>query len=146
MTLPNLVVPPWVQAAWKLIPWAISVGLAIGLLLTIAQLRLERAECQRDRAQAEAAAAAIEAANAARKSAAADAFAQRTVALQPIILGSNQKADSYAQTPAGRAPCLAIDRVQSILADRAALFAFTPASRAERVPAGAIVADAAEQR
>jgi hypothetical protein len=130
----------------KRLPWTMSLGLAVGVMFMSAQLRLERAECRGDRAQAEATAARTEAANEARKSVAADAFVQRTVALQPIILGSNQKADFHAQTPAGRAPCLAGDRLQSIRADRTALFAFTPASRAGRVPAGAIASDDAVER
>lgn len=99
-----------------------------------------------DVARATAAAADARADAETRVRSAADTYARRTTALQPIILESNKKADDYAQTPAGRAPCLALDRVQSILADRTALFADTPGGGAGPVPAGGDPAGATQQR
>lgn len=58
-------------------------------------------------------------------------FAANNARIDPIIVRSTDKVIQYAQTDAGRANCLAPDRVQDILLDRAALFApADPASAA----------------
>jgi hypothetical protein len=144
--LKRLVTPPWVRTIWALLPWAGCLGLAVGLLLTHAQLNLERAECARDKALAGEQAAKTEAANANRKSAAVETHERTTLQMQPIILSSKEAANAYAQTPAGRAPCLDPERVRAILDTRAALFAFTPASRAGPMHAGPALPYAAVER
>lgn len=55
-------------------------------------------------------------------------FADRQTQQDPIIVRSTEKVIQYAQTDAGRVNCLAPDRVQGILLDRAALF--TPSAPA----------------
>jgi hypothetical protein len=133
MTLPAI--PSWAGLAWKLLPWGGCLGLGITLALTIAGHRVERANWDRDKAKSEASAAKSEAANANRVIAATNTHTETTTRMQPIILNSKADVDAYAKTDAGRAPCLGADRVQSILARREQLFTFTPARRAEPVPA-----------
>jgi hypothetical protein len=40
----------------------------------------------------------------------------------PLILAANDRVSTYAQSDAGRSPCLSADRVRGIESDRAALF------------------------
>lgn len=56
---------------------------------------------------------------------AAEDYANRTAAMQPIIVRSTNTVERYAETPAGRALCLTPDRVLGIERDAAALFAAT---------------------
>lgn len=58
-----------------------------------------------------------------RYTSAQQTFADNQQRQDPIILRSTEKVIQYAQTDAGRVNCLAPDRVQGILLDRAALFA-----------------------
>jgi hypothetical protein len=50
-----------------------------------------------------------------------DAYANRLQAQEPMIIRAIDKVTTYAQTPAGRATCLAADRVSDILEARRAL-------------------------
>lgn len=68
------------------------------------------------------------------------AFADRIMAMRPVIVRSTDTVTKYAQTPAGAALCLSADRVLGIDADAAALGLYSPgaAEGADRpVPAHA---------
>ncbi|MBY8826132.1 hypothetical protein [Sphingomonas colocasiae] len=67
-----------------------------------------------------------------RETASAVRYAERLAAIDPIILRSTERVIQYAQTPAGRAACLAADRVRGIEADAAALFPAYPAGADRR--------------
>lgn len=109
---------------WKWIGLALAI---IGLIIGIDHRGYERGFHKRDAgiAAMQAAAAQQEAAMALKAQQAADTYAARTAALQPIIVHSVDKVQTYAQTPAGRVECLSAERVSSILQDRAQLAAAT---------------------
>jgi hypothetical protein len=70
---------------------------------------------------------------------AATNYAAGLAAREPIILRSTNTAREYAQSDAGRAGCLGVDRVRGIQTDRADLFAdpaATAGSGADALPAG----------
>ena len=63
-----------------------------------------------------------------RLASAAQGYAADLAKRQPIILRSRDTVTRYEQTDAGRALCLAADRVRGAAADRDALFAEPPRS------------------
>lgn len=102
------------KIAIKLAPWVAVAVLAAALLLT--RSTLERVKLEHKAAAAEQGRAAAEryAANAGRLAAAADSYATRQAALQPLIVRSTDTVRSYAETPAGRVLCRDPDRVRGI--------------------------------
>lgn len=111
---------------WPAIPVAI---LGVALLMTRATLadRTATLKAERDAWSAEIDRAkkqrAIDEARWAQASAsAAQTYADRLAAREPIILRSTDTVREYAQTNAGRARCLGADRVRGIDALDAALF------------------------
>jgi hypothetical protein len=117
---------------WKLVAGGLALAaLAIALLLAKADARhwKKRADaCQLRTEIAAREAAEATAANATRATRAADDFAARTAALQPLIVRSTNEVIRYAETPAGRGACLPADRVRGVDALDAALRAAAPAS------------------
>jgi hypothetical protein len=120
-------------AAWQMVrrfwPALPIVGLAIALFLTretlasrTATLGAERAswKAERDRADAEKTAAELRFAQ--QQGASVSTFASTLASREPVILHSTDTVREYAQTPAGRAACLAADRVLGIDQLDAALF------------------------
>lgn len=77
-------------------------------------LTQERAAATAAVASAEAQACAAELAHAERLIAAGDALASRLAATEPIIVRSTDIVRTYAETPAGRVPCLGAERVRGI--------------------------------
>lgn len=63
-------------------------------------------------------------------------YAERLASVQPIIIRSRDTVKEYAQTEAGRAPCLDAARVDGVRRDRESLFADprTTESRTGAVP------------
>lgn len=115
---------------WPAIPVAI---LGVALLMTRATLadRTATLKAERDAWSAEIDRAkkqrAIDEARWAQASAsAAQTYADRLAAREPIILRSTDTVREYAQTNAGRARCLGADRVRGIDALDAALFPAAP--------------------
>ena len=127
---------------WPAIPVAI---LGVALLMTRATLadRTATLKAERDAWSAEIDRAkkqrAIDEARWAQASAsAAQTYADRLAAREPIILRSTDTVREYAQTNAGRARCLGADRVRGIDALDAALFPPAPGAARSgdaRVPA-----------
>ena len=111
----------WWRLALKLAPWIAIAGLLAALQLTRGTLARARLEHAAELAGLDAAAARQSAANSDRVARAADAYATRTAALQPLIVRSTDTVRTYAETPAGRARCLDADRVRGIDALDAAL-------------------------
>ena len=87
--------------------------------------------------KADKAASDVAIANATRLATAADAYAQRTAALQPLIVHSKDTVTTYAQTPAGSAACSAPERVLGIDGLDAALFTPPATGGAVALPADA---------
>ena len=119
--------------------WPVLIVLALGLWAArLDHLRAdyrqtltnERAAWSATIASAEQSRLSIEARNARQLAAAAERYAASLADRQPIILRSRDTVTRYAQTDAGRALCLAADRVRGAAADRAALFA-EPANPSE---------------
>ncbi|TZG23968.1 hypothetical protein [Sphingomonas montanisoli] len=133
-------------AAWsfatRIGPWIIIAGLAAALLLTRAKLTEVRLEAKVEAADAKLGAAQSALANERRTGAAIATYAERTAALQPLIVRSTDTVTRYAETPAGRAPCAAPDRVLGIDQLDAALWSTaSPASgRGGALPAHASAA------
>ena len=127
---------------WKLIAGGLALAaLAITLLVAKADARHWHKQADNYRLQIEVArreASDAAAANATRGAQAADAFAARAAALQPLIVRSTDTVRTYAETPAGRAACLDADRVRGLDALDASLA--VPA--APGGGAGAVRADA----
>ena len=69
---------------------------------------------------------------------AAESYVARTAALAPLIVRSTNTVREYAQTPAGRVPCLDAERVRGL--DEFDLSLFTPTASGSG--AGAVRADA----
>lgn len=98
----------------------------------------ERAAWQAAVAERERQLAAQRAALERRATAAAEAYAARLAAQEPVVLRSHDTVIKYAATPAGAALCLAADRVRGIEADAAELGlapAGDPGGGGEPVPA-----------
>ncbi|WP_419808400.1 hypothetical protein [Sphingomonas sp.] len=116
---------------WKLIVGGLALAaLGFALLLAKADARHWHKQADTYRLQIEVArreAADAAAVNATRTAQAADAFAARTAALQPLIVRSTDTVRTYAETPAGRAACLDADRVRGLDALDASLAAPVPA-------------------
>jgi hypothetical protein len=104
----------WARLALKFAPYIVIALLAGALLLTRARLdavrQADKLAEQTRRADAEE----QKAAWADGIAHAAQDYAQRLSDRQPIILHSKDTVTQYAQTPAGRVPCLAADRVHGI--------------------------------
>lgn len=129
----------WWRLALKLAPWLAIAGLAAALFVTRTTLARVKLEHAAELARNDAAAARQVAANAERGRQAADTYATRTAALQPLIVRSTDTVRTYAQTDAGRALCRDADRVRDIDALDAALAAADPAGGG----AGAVPVDPA---
>ena len=104
----------WWRLALKLAPWVAIAALAVGLQLTRSTLMRVRLEHKVEFAKLDASAARATAANADRVARAADTYATRVAALQPLIVRSTNEVTRYAETPAGRVLCRDADRVRSI--------------------------------
>ncbi|WP_156680080.1 hypothetical protein [Sphingomonas profundi] len=108
----------WVRTALRIAgkawPYVAIAVLGVALLLTRGTLDRVKAEGRAAIADIGRASAERAAADARRGEAAASTYAARTAALQPIILRSKDTVTTYAQTPAGRTPCLAADRVHGL--------------------------------
>jgi hypothetical protein len=76
-----------------------------------------------------------------RHGAALARYLEGRAAIEPLIIHSRDTVTTYAQSPAGRAPCRDAERVHGIDALDAALFDFTPPAAGGG--AGAVPADAA---
>ena len=114
----------WAWRHWKLIGWGVTaLGFAIALWLQSEATDKQRARA--DKAEAtiaamQAEAAKQEAAAASRGAEATERYVERTTVLQPIIEQSKASVRDYAETDAGRAACLDVERVRGIQAtDRA---------------------------
>lgn len=125
----------WLRLAWKIAPYVAIAGLAIALLITRGTLDHVRMQARLDVGAAQLASAQHDLANANRTTAAVATYADKTAALQPLIVRSTDTVTRYAETPAGRATCAAADRVSGIDQLDASLF---PAAGAR---AGAVPAD-----
>ena len=123
----------WVKIVLKIAPYLAIAGLLAALLLTRAALDRVKLQAANTVLTTQRDAAKQEAANNGRLATAADGYAQRTAALQPIILHSKDTVTTYAQTPAGRVSCLGADRVHGI--DDLDATLFTPAAAAGSVGA-----------
>ena len=112
------------------LPYIAGALIIIGLVIGIDHRGYQRGLHRRDAeiAAMQAAAAKQEAQNAEKVAQAANDYAAKVSAMQPIILRSTDKVTTYAQTPAGRAECLDASRVSTILEDRAALAAASTGS------------------
>jgi len=104
----------WARLALKFAPWLIIAILAGALTMTRARLHAVRVadqlaeQVRRTEAAEQQAAWANDQANAAAN------YADRLAKREPIIIRSHDTVTQYAQTPAGRAPCLAGERVHGI--------------------------------
>jgi len=115
--------------------WAVPmVGLLTALHFTretladrTATLKSERAAWTAEIAKTEQLRAAAEKRFAVQQTTAVTTFADRLANREPIILRSTDTVRTYAQTDAGRAACLPVDRVRGIDALDAELFAGDPA-------------------
>lgn len=124
---------------------ALRFGPYIAIALLLAALGVTRATLDHVRMQAkvDVGAAALASAkhdleNANRTNSAVASYADRTAALQPIVVRSTDTVTRYAETPAGRAACAAPDRVSGIDQLDAQLFGAAAAGRSDRpVPADA---------
>lgn len=126
----------WIRIALKLAPYVAIAALAAGLLLTRATLTRVKLENRAAIAEQKRADTEANAANAIRWGQAANDFATRQAALKPLIVHSTDTVTRYAETPAGRAPCLGADRVRGIDDLDASLAAPTaPAGGQEAMPA-----------
>lgn len=124
---------------WKLVGWALSVAaMGIALMLAHANARHFKKLSENKDKIIEAmklAAAQQEAANTQRVAEAAQAYADRSAALQPIILRSKETVREYAKTDAGRTGCLDAGRVRDIEAfDRAVKDPLSSGGSAGTVP------------
>jgi len=116
--------------------WAVPmIGLLVALHLTrgtladrTATLKSERAAWTAEITKAEQLRAAAEKRFAVQQNTALTTFADRLANREPIILRSTDTVRTYAQTDAGRAACLPVDRVRGIDALDAELFAGDPVS------------------
>ncbi len=116
--------------------WAVPmIGLLVALHFTrelladrTATLKVERASWTAEIAKAEQLRAAAEKRFAVQQNTALTTFADRLANREPIILRSTDTVRTYAQTDAGRAACLPVDRVRGIDAIDAELFAGDPAN------------------
>ena len=104
----------YLSLAFKFGPW-ILIGI-MALLLQSAWGKLDHAEMQAkvDVGAAQLGAAQAEIANGKTTLAAVSTYADKTAALQPIVVRSTDTVTRYAETPAGRALCLAPDRVSGL--------------------------------
>jgi hypothetical protein len=110
-------------------PWVI-IGILV-ILLQSARGDLDHVKMQAkvDVGAAELGAAKAETANTKTTLAAVSTYADRTAALQPLVVRSTDTVTRYAETPAGRASCLAADRVSGLDAlDRELFPAAAPAA------------------
>lgn len=122
MNLSNLAIPWWV----KLVPYTVIAALFAALMVTRSTLHNVRMDNALAAETVKATIAEQQAKWAQDGKAAAETYAKALADRQPIILRSTNEVTKYAQTPAGRAPCAAPDRVQGIDALDASLFPQTP--------------------
>jgi hypothetical protein len=104
----------WARLALKFAPWLIIGLLAGDLAITRARLHAVRIADQLAEQARRADAAEQQAAWANDQANAAANYADRLAKREPIIIRSHDTVTQYAQTPAGRAPCLAGERVHGI--------------------------------
>lgn len=121
-TVESLVIPEWLKVALKLLPYAVIISIAGALFITRATLHDVRLNDKVVEAQTATAISDQKAANASRQQAAAEDYAKKLDAKQPIILHNKEIVHDYANTPAGAAPCLSTDRVSGINSTRSELF------------------------
>ncbi len=123
----------WIRIGWKAFPWLLCAALAIALGLTRETLAGIRADTKLAAVEAQLASARHDLAQAGRTNTAVSAFADKAAALKPIVVRSTKEVELYAQTPAGRAPCAAPDRVLRIdRLDQALFPAAAPAGAGAR--------------
>jgi hypothetical protein len=103
-----------VRLALRLVPLIAIAMLAAALFATRARLAEARLTHTAEIASLNALAARAGAAASDRARQAADTYAERTAALQPIIVRSTNEVTRYAETPAGRVLCRDADRVRRI--------------------------------
>lgn len=112
---------------WPAIPTVILGAALLATRATLADrtatLKAERTAWSAEIDRAEKQRAIDEARWASASASAAQTYADRLSAREPIILHSTNTVREYAQTDAGRARCLGADRVRGIDALDAALFA-----------------------
>ena len=126
-----------IALARKALPWLLLAAALAALFATRAKLARVKLEHEIQLATIARKAAEQDAADQARVAKAADDYAARAAALQPIIVRSRNTVRTYAETPAGRAPCLAADRVRGIDdLDAAIAAAAQPGAAAVRADAG----------
>lgn len=126
-TVESLVIPEWLKLALKLLPYAVIISIAGALFVTRATLHDVRLNDKVVAAQNVAAQAVQEKANATAQQHAAESYAEKLNAKQPIVLHNKEIVHDYANTPAGAAPCLSTDRVSGINSTRSELFPSAPA-------------------
>lgn len=104
----------YLTLALRIGPWLVIAVLS--LLLQRAWGKLDHAEMQAkvDIGAAQLGAAKAETASTKTLLSAVQTFADRTAALKPLVVRSTDTVTRYAETPAGRASCLAADRVSGI--------------------------------
>lgn len=111
---------------WPAIPVLILGAALLATRTTLADrtatLKAERAAWSAEIERAQTQRAVDEARWATASASAAQTYADRLAAREPIIVRSTDTVRSYAQTDAGRARCLGADRVRGIDALDAALF------------------------
>lgn len=125
---------------WKILAGVVVIALAGLFLLTFGNAKYQSGELaervkwkdvslqhQKDMEK-------LELENAGRLTAAAETYADRLAATQPIVLHDKETVDHYAQTDAGRVLCLKPDRLLGIEQDRATNFPgyFITASESDR--------------
>jgi hypothetical protein len=130
----------WIRVAFKLAPWVALALLSASLFATRGTLSRVRLEHQAELASRDRDAAIAAKANADRARQAAEGDATRLAAMQPLIVRSTDTVRTYAETPDGRAACLAPDRVRGLDDLDASIHAASAAPAGE----GAVPADAGE--
>lgn len=127
----------YLKLAWKLLPWILAAVLLAALLITRGTLHNERQEAKLQAEKTERQRAEDKAAWALDGKVAAESYANKIAARQPLLVKSTDTVREYAQTAAGRAPCATPDRVQGIDALDRSLFPGNASGVARTVPADA---------
>lgn len=117
-------------------PWVALLAAAGWIAVLLGRLDHVQMQAKVDVGSAQLASARHDLDQANRTTAAVSTYADRTAALQPIVVRSTDTVTRYAETPAGRATCAAPERVSGIDALDASLW--PPAGRS----AGPVPADA----
>lgn len=129
-------VPAQIRIFLEIIPYVIILGLLLGLQATRGTLQRERDAHTIEISNLKAAQAAKEKSWADQQKVAIETYTEKLQDLQPVIVNSIDAGKAYANTPAGKQPCLTSSRVHDILASRNAEFASATRSSSTALRSG----------